>query len=157
VELKPLRHVENDACEQARCPLVQLKRSADVRWEGPGTSAAGPSSHRAEQDRGDSNIRASVDRSLIAGGPDDHPARPFLRFLTDRGERPAMEVIGGNRLKPGDYKYIGSFPHFVADAGEDRVGKWLDEKIDLASVYAEVWKEAAPAHLIDIAVFLRQR
>jgi hypothetical protein len=23
-----------------------------------------------------------------------------------------MEVIWGNRLKPGDYKYIGSFPHF---------------------------------------------
>jgi len=32
-----------------------------------------------------------------------------------------MEVIWGNRLKPGDYKYIGSFPHFVADAGDERV------------------------------------
>jgi hypothetical protein len=28
-----------------------------------------------------------------------------------------MEVIWGNRLKPGKYKYIGDFPHFVADAG----------------------------------------
>jgi len=43
-----------------------------------------------------------------------------------------MEVIWGNRLKPGDYKYIGGFRHFVADAGENRVGRWLDEKIDLA-------------------------
>ena len=37
-------------------------------------------------------------------------------------------MIWGNGLKPGDYKYIGGFPHFVADAGEDRVGRWLDEK-----------------------------
>jgi hypothetical protein len=54
-----------------------------------------------------------------------------------------MEVIWGNRLQPGDYKYIGGFPHFVADAGEDRVGRWLDEKIDLARVYAEIWKDVA--------------
>ena len=38
-----------------------------------------------------------------------------------------MEVIWGNRRRRGDYKYIG-VPHFVADAGDDRVGKWLDEK-----------------------------
>ena len=64
-----------------------------------------------------------------------------------------MEVIWGNRLKPGDYKCIGGFPHFVADAGDDRVGKWLDDKIDLARVYAVIWKDPAPAHLVDIAVF----
>jgi hypothetical protein len=62
------------------------------------------------------------------------PARLFLRFVTDRGEKRAMEVIWGNRLKPGDYKYIGSFPHFVADAGDERVGYWLDERIDLARI-----------------------
>jgi hypothetical protein len=84
---------------------------------------------------------------------DDHPARLFLRFVTDRGEKRAMEVIWGNRLKPGDYKYIGGFPHFVADAGDERVGRWLDERIDLARVYAEIWKDAAPAHLVDVAVF----
>ena len=84
---------------------------------------------------------------------DDHPARLFLRFMTDRGEKRAMEVIWGNRLRRGDYKYIGSFPHFVADAGDDRVGRWLDETIDLARVYAEIWKNAALAHLVDVAVF----
>ena len=81
------------------------------------------------------------------------PARLFLRFITDRGEKRAMEVIWGNRLKPGDYKYIGGFPHFVADSGDDRVGRWLDERIDLARIYAEIWKDAAPAHLVDVAVF----
>ena len=49
-----------------------------------------------------------------------------------------MEVIWGNRLKPGDYKYIGSFRHFVADAGDDPVGHWFDERIDLARVYAKI-------------------
>ena len=33
------------------------------------------------------------------------------------------------------------------------MGRWLDQKIDLARVYAEVWKDAAPVHLTDIAVF----
>jgi hypothetical protein len=96
-------------------------------------------------------IRSPLDERTREG--DDHPARLFLRFLTDRGDKRAMEVIWGNRLKAGDYKYIGDFPHFVADAGEDRVGRWLDEKIDLAQIYAEIWKDAAPAHLVDIAVF----
>jgi hypothetical protein len=34
-----------------------------------------------------------------------------------------------------------------------RVGRWFDERIDLARVYAEIWKDAAPAHLVDVAVF----
>ena len=28
----------------------------------------------------------------------------------------------------------------------------LDEKIDLARVYSEIWKDASPAHVTDIAV-----
>jgi len=62
-------------------------------------------------------------------------------------------VIWGNRLKAGEYKYNRGFPHFVADGGDERVGRWLDEKIDLAAIYAEIWKDAARAHLVDIAVF----
>jgi hypothetical protein len=96
-------------------------------------------------------IRSPIDERTREGG--NHPARLFLRFITDRAEKRAIEVIWGNWLKPGDYKYIGSFPHFVADAGDDRVGRWLDERIDLARVYAEIWKDVAPAHLVDVAVF----
>jgi hypothetical protein len=40
----------------------------------------------------------------------------------------------------------------VADA-EDRVGRWIDERIDPAHIYAEIWKDAAPAHLVDVAAF----
>jgi hypothetical protein len=96
-------------------------------------------------------IRSPLDERTREG--DDHPARLFLRFATDRGKKRAMEVIWGNRLRPGEYKYIGGFPHFVADAGEERTGRWLEEKIDLGHIYAEIWKDVAPAHLIDIAVF----
>ena len=96
-------------------------------------------------------IKSPLDERTREG--DYHPARLFLRFITDRGEKRAMEVIWGNRLKPGDYKYIGGFPHFVADAGDERVRRWLDERIDLVRVYAEIWKDAAPAHLVDVAVF----
>jgi len=63
----------------------------------------------------ESPIRSPLDERTREG--DDHPARLFLWFLTDRG------------------------------------GRWLDEKIDLARVYAEIWKDAAPAHLVDVAVF----
>jgi Protein of unknown function (DUF3047) len=42
-------------------------------------------------------IRRPLDERTREG--DDHPARLFLRFITDRGERRAMEVIWGNRLK----------------------------------------------------------
>ena len=66
-------------------------------------------------------INSPLDECAREG--DDHPARLLLRFISDRGEKRAMEVNWGNRLKPGDYKYIGSFPHFVADAGDDRVGR----------------------------------
>src|SRR5580704_7799691 len=97
------------------------------------------------------SIRSPLDERTREG--DDHPARLFLRFETDRGEKRAMEVIWGNRVKPGEYKYIGGFPHFVADAGEERTGRWLDEKIDLGHIYAEIWKDTAPAHLVDVAVF----
>ena len=91
-------------------------------------------------------IRSPRDERTREG--DDHPARLFLRFLTDRGDKRAMEVIWGNRLKAGDYKYIRGFPHFVADGGDDRVGRWLDEKINLERIYTEIWKDAAPAHAV---------
>jgi hypothetical protein len=63
-------------------------------------------------------IRSSLDERTRKG--DDHPARLFFRFLTDHGEKRAMEVIWGNRLKAGEYKYISGFPHFVADGGDDQ-------------------------------------
>ena len=100
-------------------------------------------------------IRSPLDERTRAG--DDHSARLFLRFLTDRGEKRAMEVIWGNRLKAADYKYIGGFPHFVADGGDDRVGRWLGERIDLERICAEISKDAAPGARGRCRCVLRQR
>jgi hypothetical protein len=44
-------------------------------------------------------IRSPLDERTREG--DDHPARLFLRFLTDRGDKRAMEVIWGNRPETG--------------------------------------------------------
>jgi len=77
-----------------------------------------------------------------------------ISSLRDGSWREARDGGGlGQSAETGDYKYIGGFPHFVADAGEERTGRWLDEKIDLGRVYGEIWKDAAPAHLVDVAVF----
>ena len=40
-----------------------------------------------------------------------------------------MEIIWGNRLKAGDYKYIEGFPHYVADDGDDNIRRWRSEQI----------------------------
>ena len=84
---------------------------------------------------------------------DDQPARLFLVFRTAVGKLRRMEIIWGNRLKAGDYKYIGGFPHYVADGGDENIRQWRSETVDLQAVYRHIWPDGAPAHLIDIAIF----
>jgi hypothetical protein len=84
---------------------------------------------------------------------DDHPARFFLTFRTAAGEERKMEIIWGNRLKAGDYKTIGTFPHYVADGGNANIRQWRDASVDLRAVYLHIWPDGASAHLIDIAIF----
>jgi hypothetical protein len=64
-----------------------------------------------------------------------------------------MEIIWGNKLKAGDYKYVGGFPHYVADGGDENIHQWRSEQVDLREVYRQIWPDDAPAHLIDIAIF----
>ena len=59
----------------------------------------------------------------------------------------------GQSPETGGLQIHRQFPALRCRRGDDRVGHWLDERIDLARVYAEIWKDAAPAHLVDIAVF----
>jgi hypothetical protein len=96
-------------------------------------------------------IRRPLDERTREG--DDHPARLFLRFITDRGERRAMEVIWGNRLKRETINTSAISRTLLPTPATIGVGRWLDERVDLARVYAEIWKDAAPAHLVDVAVF----
>ena len=97
-------------------------------------------------------IDSSIDESTEAG--DDHPARFFIVFEAADDESHRMEIIWGNRvLGAGDYKYIGSFPHYVANGGQANVGRWHQEAIDLAGIYRELWGDPAGARVVDIALF----
>ena len=85
---------------------------------------------------------------------DDHPARLFLSFVTSGGERRAMEIIWGNKfLARGDWKYLGSFPHYVANGGATNVGRWHAEEVDLARLTREAWPAAPPVKLVELGVF----
>lgn len=85
---------------------------------------------------------------------DDHPARLFIEFRNAAGERRALEIIWGNRLLGrGDVKSRGSFPHYVANGGNENVGRWLDERIDLLALYRRFWPNDRPGRVTDVAVF----
>jgi len=96
-------------------------------------------------------IESPLDEHTRAG--DDHPARLFLVFRAAAGEERRMEIIWGNKLKAGDYKYIEGFPHYVADGGSENIRQWRSEQIDLREVYRHIWPDGAAAYLTDIAIF----
>ncbi len=84
---------------------------------------------------------------------DDHPARFFLALRTDAGEERRFEIIWGNRLRRGDTKFIGTFPHYVADGADENTRQWRDEEIDLVAVTKQFWPDGKTAQLTDIALF----
>jgi hypothetical protein len=92
---------------------------------------------------------------LIAISEARRPCRNSVRYLVNTGSRRdrRMEIIWGNKLKAGDYKYIGGFPHDVADGSNENIRQWRSEEVDLREVYRHIWPDGAPAHLIDIAIF----
>ncbi len=97
-------------------------------------------------------IDSPVDELTAEG--DDHPARLYLVFEGADGETRAMEIIWGNQaLRAGDYKHIKGFPHYVANGGEENLGRWHREAVDLTEIYRELWKDPAGARLVDIALF----
>ena len=85
---------------------------------------------------------------------DDHPARLFVAFRDERGDDHRMEIIWGNRLRAGEIKVIGTFPHYVADGGGENIGVWRAASVDLAALYRRFWPDApAAARITDIALF----
>ena len=90
------------------------------------------------------NIEQPIESALDERTPegDDHPARLFITFRAEGGDKRGMEIIWGNKLlKAGDYKYLGDFAHYVANGGNANVGKWYAEDIDLLAIYRKVWKD----------------
>jgi len=96
-------------------------------------------------------IVSSVDERTRAG--DDSPARLFITLETAGGQNRSMEVIWGNQLKRGAYKFIDEFPHYVADGGNQHIRRWRRETLDLKRIYEKLWRGAAPARVVEIALF----
>ena len=98
-------------------------------------------------------IESALDERTPEG--DDHPARLFVTFQTQAGEQRSMEIIWGNSvLKAGDVKYLGTFPHWVANGGHANIRKWQSEQADLAQIYKRFWPgEDDAVRVVDIALF----
>ncbi len=85
---------------------------------------------------------------------DDHPVRFFVEFRTADGVVHRAEIIWSNgAFKRGDYKYIGAFPHFVADGGDDNTGRWRDESADLVQIYRDITGRSDVPRLAFLAIF----
>jgi len=96
-------------------------------------------------------IDSPLDERTRAG--DDHPARLFISLeTTDRRAR-KLEIIWGNKLQRGAYKFIDKFPHYVADGGDRHLRQWRRESVDLKAIYEKLWPDALPARVVDIALF----
>ena len=97
-------------------------------------------------------IESEIDERAIAG--DDHAARLFLRFVDSEGGAHMMEIIWSNRhFRPGDYKFILGFPHYVAHSGRSDVGKWISEEVDLVELYQHISGRSDSARLRIMALF----
>ena len=97
-------------------------------------------------------IRSPLDERTMAG--DDHAARLFLRF-TDADDRDhAAEIIWSNRyFQPGDYKIILGFPHLIAQSGEQELGRWVSEEVDLRELFKTVSGREDDGRLTLMALF----
>lgn len=97
-------------------------------------------------------IETGEDETTRAG--DDHPARLFVRFEDSAGRSRSLEIIWGNDLRAGDRKFIGGFPHYVANGGDSELRRWQQEEVNLLELYQEFWPDADPvARITDIALF----
>jgi hypothetical protein len=85
---------------------------------------------------------------------DDHPVRFFLTFRDEAGAQHNMEIIWSNKVfKRGDWKYIGGFPHWVADGGDANTGRWRDEEADLLDLYRLTTKREDRPRLLFLGLF----
>ena len=92
------------------------------------------------------------DERVRAG--DDHPVRWFVEFRDSERSPHRAEIIWSNgAFKRGEYKYIGSFPHYVADGGDANVGVWRDERADLEQIYRDISRRTDTPRLAFLAIF----
>ena len=102
--------------------------------------------------RVDVPISSPLDESTKEG--DDHPARLLLKVEDTEGGNHAFEIIWSNRkYKPGDYKYIGDFAHYVANGLDENTGVWQHQEVNLMGIYRDVFGRDDYPVLKSIGVF----
>ncbi len=89
---------------------------------------------------------------------DDHPARLLVHVLDGEKGEHYFEIIWSNgAFKPGQWKIIGSFHHYVANGGDAKTGentnKWFSQDVDLLDLYRTATGRKDGARLINLAVF----
>ena len=85
---------------------------------------------------------------------DDHPARFYVKFRDTAGEDHAIEIIWSNETyKPGDYKILGDFHHYVANGLDENVGRWWHEEVDLRAIYQKATGRTDNGAITLIAIF----
>jgi hypothetical protein len=105
-----------------------------------------------------------VDQPVIADAPegewsgDDHPARLLLHLRDSLLKEHYFEIIWSNgAYKPGQWKIIGDFHHYVANGGNARsgenTGRWFDEKVNVLELYHIATGRMDAPHLMSIAIF----
>jgi Protein of unknown function (DUF3047) len=92
------------------------------------------------------------------GAGDDHPARFLMKFADGENAEHDMEIIWSNgAFKAGQWKYIGGFPHFVANGGNARTGEntnvWFKERVNLLDLYRSASKRTDNPRLKYISIF----
>jgi len=95
-------------------------------------------------------IETDINESTRKG--DDSAARFIFGFQTADDHR-SMEIIWGTKLHAGEYKYVGNYPHYVANGGVENAGKWFDEEINLLKIYETIWPDKKPARVTTISLF----
>lgn len=101
-------------------------------------------------------VVSSLPETQWAG--DDHPARLLIHLLDSQKSEHYFEIIWSNgTFKPGQWKIIGDFHHYVANGGDaksgENTGKWFNEKVNLLDLYHTATGRNDNAQLINIAVF----
>ncbi len=105
-----------------------------------------------------------VEKPVIANSPetewkgDDHPARLMVHVFDSEKREHYFEIIWSNgAFKPGQWKIVGSFHHYVANGGDAKTGentnKWFDQDVNLLDLYHTATGRTDNARLINLAVF----
>ena len=88
-------------------------------------------------------IESPIDEDTEEG--DDHPARFFLRFENETGERTHTEIIWSNqKYVAGDFKIIGDFHHLVANGLNTNIGSWHSHTLNLDELYKDIGGAGKP-------------